>query len=136
MWSAQVNGNWSPVGTDEDLTQWAQSGRLRRDTLVHHSALAYPGRAEQVAFLSPIFGPAPVPNELARSARNWGIGAIFCGIAAPIALFMGLSARSEIQREPEKYSNAGDATLAIFLGGGAILMMILGFFGAVMRAGR
>jgi hypothetical protein len=134
MWSAYLNGAWHPVGTDEALVQLAQSGQLRRESLVHLSSLPNAGRAGDVRFLESIFGPAPVVHELARSARNWGIGGILCGVAAPIALFIGLRAWAQIRKSPGKYSNVSDAILAVVLGGFGVLMVLLGLAGFVLGA--
>jgi hypothetical protein len=134
MWSVYVNGAWCQVGTDEALTDWARVGRLRRETPVHHSSLSTTGLAGQVQFLEPIFGPAPIVHEMAQSARNWGIGALFCGVAAPIALFMGLRARAEIRETPSKFSNASDATLAIILGSLGVVLVLIGFAGFVVSS--
>jgi hypothetical protein len=54
------------------------------------------------------------------------------GIAAPIALFMGLRARAEIREAPSKFSNASDATLGIFLGALGVVLVLIGFAGWVV----
>jgi hypothetical protein len=134
MWSAFFNGAWHPVGPDEALVQLAQSGQLRRDSLVHHSSFANAGLAGDVRFLDAIFGPAPVVHEMARSARNWGLGSLLCGAAAPIALFMGLRAWAEIRKAPSRYSNVSDAILAVALGGVQILLVLLGLAAFIVGA--
>jgi len=137
MWSANVNGSWLQVGTDADLVEWARTGRLRRDSPVHHSSLPTSGLAGQVHLLEPYFGPPPAVHDLARTALHWGFGSFLCGIAAPMALFLGLRARSEIRAAPGRYTNAGDATAAIIIG--SIMLGIMfcscgfGVLGAMMK---
>lgn len=133
MWSAQIDGVWHEVGSDEALVEWARAGRLRRESVVHHSSLAHAGRAGDVRFLDPIFGPPPVIHEMARSARNWGIGGIFCGVAAPVATFMGLRAWMQIRKAPSKYSNSADAILGVLLGGVVMFLLLIGLAGVFIR---
>lgn len=52
---------------------------------------------------------------------GWGFS-FFVLVFAPLALALGLSARSQIKRNPEKYKNKFFATVAIMVGATALLV--------------
>ena len=56
------------------------------------------------------------------------IGPFLCGVVlAPVAIWLGVTARSRIDREPEIYSNRRAAVAAIWLGVAGLLLLGLFF---------
>jgi hypothetical protein len=72
------------------------------------------------------------PHQRATVALVVGIlavtvGPFLCGVVlAPVAIWLGVTARSRIDREPEIYSNRRAAVAAIWLG--IVGLVLLGLF--------
>jgi hypothetical protein len=73
------------------------------------------------------------PHQRATIALVVGIlavtvGPFLCGVVlAPLAIVLGVTARSRIDREPEIYSNRRAAVAAIWLGVAGLLLLGLFF---------
>ena len=73
-------------------------------------------------------------NATAATAMKLGVGSILCAFAAPFALYFGLKAQKEIAAQPGRYSNAGNATTGIVLGGILSSIFALAFLNAIVRS--
>lgn len=58
----------------------------------------------------------PEPHPGAARALRWALWSLLCWFGSPVALYMGLRAKREIEATPGRYANAGSATLAVVLG--------------------
>jgi hypothetical protein len=84
----------------------------------------------------PGYGPVgPQPHKGAQSAKTFGFLSILCGILAPVALIKGLGAKKEIAANPAAYTNPGDATVAIVIGGIVSGLLVLGVIINVANGG-
>lgn len=88
----------------------------------------YPPNYAQVA-------PAPPkPSAMAKYAMWAGLASLVCWCTGPLALGLGLLARSEIGKAPGQYSNEGQAKTGIIVGAlGTVLLVVAGIVGAFSK---
>jgi hypothetical protein len=80
----------------------------------------------------PHTNPYPVqPVQEVNATAKWalwvGAGSFLCWFGAPIAALLALVARSEINKQPGRYSNGSQATVGLVLGSVGTALLI-GFF--------
>ena len=151
QWHCSIGGQkYGPI-SEADVKQWIAEGRLSSLDLVWTDGMAEWASVSQVPSLSGGVAPAgfpppvsppglpPVAQQAVKRVRQveapgakasmiCGIIGLFCfGIVlGPIALIMGLGAKSKIKQSPEKYTGDGMATAGIVLG-------IIGIAGGIIN---
>jgi|HubBroStandDraft_1064217.scaffolds.fasta_scaffold219570_1 hypothetical protein len=92
-----------------------------------------PGYPPQVGYPPQGYGqPSFEKNSTASTAMWVGIASIFCGVAWPFALYLGLKAKKEIAAQPGRYSNGGEATVGVVLGSIFGVLFVLGIAFAII----
>ena len=88
----------------------------------------YPPNYAQVA------PPQSKPNAMAKYAMWAGVASLICWCTGPLALGLGLLARSEISKSPGQFNNEGQAKTGIIVGGiGTVLLVVAGIVGAFSK---
>ncbi len=75
----------------------------------------------------------PETHPGAARTLRWALWSLLCWFGSPVALYMGLKAKREIEATPGRYSNARSGALAVVLGGvGTALLVTSAVAGALM----